>query len=156
MIVHDHRSLIYPLSYLMFCVLVSSISTSLSQCGWGVSVLVSALAVQQPCRAMDRSSWQLWVASNGALYTSTNQGQTWQLQSNALNVTWTSIQMSADGTMMVATDAAGLVYTSTTGGSSWGSSTGLPGINQGALLDTATSSSGSVLITAQEVRIRIA
>ena len=60
------------------------------------------------------------VANPGDVYTSTNGGATWQLQTGApTSVGWTGVASSADGSRLAAVSSPGFVYISSNGGLSW-------------------------------------
>jgi photosystem II stability/assembly factor-like uncharacterized protein len=53
------------------------------------------------------------------IYTSTDSGVTWTLQTNAPNAYWNSVVSSPDGNRLAATAAFGTVYLSTDAGTNW-------------------------------------
>jgi photosystem II stability/assembly factor-like uncharacterized protein len=60
------------------------------------------------------------VANPGDVYTSTNGGATWQLQTGApTSVGWTGVASSADGSRLVAVSSPGFIYISSNSGLSW-------------------------------------
>jgi photosystem II stability/assembly factor-like uncharacterized protein len=93
-----------------------------------------------PCRisvasSANGSNWvaAVWLPAQmpqdplGYIYTSTNGGLDWTLMTNAPNLEYQSVALSADGTKLLATGGGyvngvgfpGLIYTSTNSGSSW-------------------------------------
>jgi hypothetical protein len=57
--------------------------------------------------------------SSGGIYTSTNYGVSWTLQSSAGTRIWRSVASSYDGSKLVACVNGGFIYTSTDSGSNW-------------------------------------
>jgi hypothetical protein len=74
--------------------------------------------------ALSADGTQLFAATAGPIYASTNLGETWSV-TRAPNSGWFSLAASADGTKLVAAGNAG-IYTSTDSGSSW-QSNAIPG-----------------------------
>ena len=67
--------------------------------------------------ALSANGTQLFAATAGPIYASTNLGETWSV-TRAPNSGWFSLAASADGTKLVAAGNTG-IYTSTDSGSSW-------------------------------------
>jgi len=61
---------------------------------------------------------------NAYLYTSTDSGVTWTLQTSSTSQFWSSVASSADGTHLVAAVYGGYLYTSTNSGVTWTQQTG--------------------------------
>ena len=59
------------------------------------------------------------IISDGSIYTSTDSGATWILQSNAPDALWHSVASTADGSKLVATVYRGAIYASTNAGVNW-------------------------------------
>ena len=79
---------------------------------------------------------------SGGIYTSTNSGATWTLQTNAPNASWMSIASSADGTKLVAATLYDKIYTSANSGVTWTQQNNPPDVYCWAI---ASSSDGTKL-----------
>jgi len=80
--------------------------------------------------------------NGGGIYTSTDSGATWTLQSGSPTGAWSAIASSSDGTHLAATINGGVIYTSKDSGVTWTSQSGSP---TGAWSAIASSSDGTHL-----------
>ena len=56
------------------------------------------------------------ISINGQIYTSTDSGVSWTVQTNAPSAYWYSVASSSDGAKLVAAWSGGRIYTSTNSG----------------------------------------
>lgn len=92
------------------------------------------------------------VTAKGQVFTSPDYGKTWVPQSGAPSLPWTSVASSASGQQLTATAANGAIYTSANGGVTWVRAPLPSTVANATLAGVAMSGSGSLQITAQQVR----
>ena len=86
------------------------------------------------------------VATNYAVYVSSDYGATWSAKPNSGVRAWTCIDISADGSVIVAGVSSGYVYTSADYGGTWDERTGVGSANWGGV---CISANGNTLIASR-------
>ena len=66
------------------------------------------------------------MINGGQIYTSTDSGVNWTVQTNAPSANWKSVASSSDGSKLVAVINGGRIYTSTDSGVNWTVQTNAP------------------------------